>query len=71
MFLKGRQSLLGLTNYLRFVVVCDILGSRKFCKYLERVAVQKSLRTPELKYFIWAICPFTLTLGFFQLNNNF
>ena len=49
MFLKGRQCLLGLPNYLRFVVLCDILGSRKFCNHLERVAVQKSLRTPGLR----------------------
>jgi hypothetical protein len=46
MFLKGRQSLLGLTNYLRFVVACDILGSRKFCIYLEKVAVQKKFENP-------------------------
>jgi hypothetical protein len=50
MFLKGCQSLLELPNYLRFVVVCDILGLRKFGKYFERVAVQKSLRTPDLYY---------------------
>ena len=49
MFLKGRQSLPGLPNYLRFVVVFDILGSRKFWKYLERVAIQKSLRTIGLE----------------------
>jgi hypothetical protein len=48
MFLKGHQNLPGLPNYLRFVVVCDILGSQKFCKYLKRVAIQKSLRTPAL-----------------------
>ncbi len=47
-FFRGCQTLLGLTNYLGFVVVCEILGSQKFCKYLERVAVQKSLRTPAL-----------------------
>jgi hypothetical protein len=56
MFLKGCQSLLGLTNYLRFVVACDILGSRKFCIYLERVAVQKSLRTPALSCISILIC---------------
>jgi hypothetical protein len=50
MFLKGCQSLLGFTNNLRFVVVCDILGSQKFCKYLKRVAVQKSLRTAGLDH---------------------
>jgi hypothetical protein len=37
MFLKGHQSLPGLPSYLRFDVVCDNLGSRKFWKYLERV----------------------------------
>jgi hypothetical protein len=45
MFLKGPQSLPGLPKNLRFVVACDILGSQKFRKYLERVAIQKSLRT--------------------------
>jgi hypothetical protein len=60
MFLKGCQSLLGLTNYLRFVVVCYILGSRKFCKYLKRVAVQKSLRTPALR----RISVFKLTFSY-------
>ncbi len=48
MFLEGRQSLPGLPNNLRFVKVCDILGSQKFWKYLERVAIQKSLRTTAL-----------------------
>ncbi len=48
MFLMGRQSLPGLPIYLRFIVVCDILGLQKFCKYLERVAIHKSLRTPGL-----------------------
>ncbi len=48
MFLKGHQSLPGLPNYLRFDVVCDNLGSQKFWKYLERVAILKSLRTPAL-----------------------
>jgi hypothetical protein len=47
MFLKGRQSLLVFPNYLRFVVVCDILGSQKFCKYFERVAVQKKFENPS------------------------
>jgi hypothetical protein len=49
MFFKGRQSLTGLPNNLRFVVVWDLLGSQKFCKYLERVTIQKSLRTPAVR----------------------
>jgi hypothetical protein len=48
MFLKGRQSLPGLPYYLRFIVVCNTIGSQKFWKCLERVAIQKSLRTPGL-----------------------
>ncbi len=48
MFLKGCQSLPGLTYYLRFVVVCNTLGSQKFGKCLERVTIPKSLRTPGL-----------------------
>jgi hypothetical protein len=58
MFLEGRQSPPGLPINLRFVVVCNILGSQKFCKYLERVAIQKSLRTPALRYFRMPAGPF-------------
>ncbi len=48
MFLKGRQSLPGLSYYFKFVVVCNTLGSQKFSKSLERVAIQKSQRTSGL-----------------------
>jgi hypothetical protein len=48
MLLKG---LPGLSFNLRFVVVCNILGSRKFRKCWERVAMQKSLRTPDVTRF--------------------
>jgi hypothetical protein len=46
MFLKGHQSLPGLSYNLRFVVVCNILGLRKFRKYLGRVAIQKKYKQP-------------------------
>jgi len=35
--------------YLRFIVVCNSLGSRKFENILKRVAIQKSLRTPDIR----------------------
>ena len=54
--------------YLRFVVVCDILGSQKFCKYLERVAIQKSLRTPDVTdYFLTVALALILVTQFEEL----
>jgi hypothetical protein len=49
-FLKGSQSRPGFSYYLRFVVVCNIVGSQ-FWKYLERVATRntKKLRTPAVQ----------------------
>jgi hypothetical protein len=47
-FLKSHQCLPGLSYYLRFVVVYNILGSQNFKNVFERVAIQKSLRTPGL-----------------------
>jgi hypothetical protein len=61
MFLKGHKSLQGFSYYLRFAVVCNILGLQNFRNVLKGLPHKKSLRTPAF-YSQYEVSCFTIKI---------